>query len=45
MTDSLEMIWKEAAMAYWDYCPRICREGLRKTTKILSEVISVVAET
>jgi hypothetical protein len=32
----LERIWKEAVMAYSEYYPGICLEGLRKTIEILN---------
>jgi hypothetical protein len=43
MSDDLERIWKEAAMAYSKYYPGICLDGLRKTTENLSQVTSVPA--
>jgi hypothetical protein len=33
MNDELEMVWKNAVLAYYKYCPRICLERLRKTMK------------
>jgi hypothetical protein len=39
MNDDLEGTWKEAVLAYLKWFPGICLEGLRKTTKQLSENI------
>jgi hypothetical protein len=33
VNDDLERIQKDAVLAYSSYCPGICLEGLRKTTK------------
>jgi hypothetical protein len=37
MTDELEWIWKEMAVALSGFYTGICLEGLRKTTKTVSE--------
>lgn len=37
MVDELERIQKEVIVVYSRYYPGICLEGLRKTTKTLSE--------
>jgi hypothetical protein len=39
MTDEFEGIWKEAVVVQSRLYPEICLEGLRNTTKILSENI------
>lgn len=44
MTDELEIIRKEVVMAQLGHCPGICLEGLRKTTKTLSQDTEVPAE-
>jgi hypothetical protein len=36
MTDEVERIWKEAVVAYLNYCADICLEEIRKTMKNLS---------
>jgi hypothetical protein len=37
MNDELERIWKASAVANLRYYPGICLEGLRKTTKNVSQ--------
>jgi hypothetical protein len=37
MTDELERLLKEAAMAQFTYYPGICKEGLRRNMKIPSQ--------
>jgi hypothetical protein len=36
MIDELEIIWKEAAVAYSRYCPGIFLKGIKEITVILS---------
>jgi hypothetical protein len=35
LNDELERVWKEAVVDFLTYCPSICLEGLKKTTKNL----------
>jgi hypothetical protein len=44
MTDELESILKETVLARSRYCPGICLEGQRKTTKSLSHVSGAAAK-
>jgi hypothetical protein len=37
MNDEMERKWKEAVVAYFRYKPGICLDGLRETTKTLSQ--------
>jgi hypothetical protein len=37
VTDELEMIWKEAAMAQLRYCPGVCLEALSKTSNAIQD--------
>jgi hypothetical protein len=39
MTDESERIWMEAVVAYSRYYTNICLEGLRRSTKNLSQDI------
>jgi hypothetical protein len=45
MNDDLERMWKEAGSGLiLRYCFIICLEGLRKTTKIFSQIAGLWAE-
>jgi hypothetical protein len=41
MSNKLERIWKEPVMASSRHCPDIYLEGLRKSTKNLSEDVGI----
>jgi hypothetical protein len=44
MTNVMDKIWKEMAMAYSRYYPGICSEGVKKTAKTLNRSIGALAE-
>jgi hypothetical protein len=44
MIDELERVWKEAVLAQLRYCPGICLERLRKTTKTSLNIAGVPVE-
>jgi hypothetical protein len=44
MNDELERTLKEAIIAWLGYFPRICLEGLKKSTKDLCRIADVLAK-
>jgi hypothetical protein len=41
MGDKLKTIWKEAVVAYLNYYPGICREGLIKIIKAIVRIVGI----
>jgi hypothetical protein len=44
MNDELGRTWKEVIIAWLRYFPRICQDGLRKSSKDLSRIADVLAK-